>query len=513
MFRRANTLCLRLWRDESGVALAVTVVVFLTVFMMAFSVFAIGETVRQRIEIQNAADAAAYSGAVVQSDTVSRLAAVNRAMAWTYAQMGRMQMDAIVDRWLEEVVDRWYPDYARVRAVAGASSCSAGPRTGADDWYVGQGFARREHVQLNRRHWVRIDEIERERARAAAARKSWRALAPRIEEQREIVKAMNEAQEELIGSLPDRIREAVESVLRMNAADTENDLLAGGADFMFALLQAEDAFENFEVLENTAEDEEIFLNYADLPAPDVWLGRGAQEGQWYVRSAVGEGIQRGYRQRGSMLTAHWDYRGRTWVIVDKACVPMFTEQGRTEVLAEDVRDDLFYESELCRPHRLKPRFFAAGGSVVVGLARRMHNPLRFLYGAEDQAGLFRPFTLDRGDRFMWTAAAAIAAHNPHNPGPSRGEYDPTFWRPAQEHWNLKYSDWDAVLLPLHRAWAQGEARVWQGETGGRILAALRHGPWEPLHGGGGAPGAQGAPRLMNEGAELDYGAAEALILH
>ena len=50
MLKESNNFCLRLWKDESGVVLAVTVVVLLTLFVMACSVYAIGETVRQRIE-------------------------------------------------------------------------------------------------------------------------------------------------------------------------------------------------------------------------------------------------------------------------------------------------------------------------------------------------------------------------------------------------------------------------------------------------------------------------------
>ena len=80
-------------------------------------------------------------------------------------------------------------------------------------------------------------------------------------------------------------------------------------------------------------------------------------------------------------------------------------------------------------------------------------------------------------------------------------------------WNLKTSDWDAELLPLHRAWAKGKSRAWQGETAGSILNTLKGGPWQALYGGGGAPGEQGAPKLMNEGAEVSYGEAEAWVLH
>ena len=192
MLTQANEMCRRLWNDESGVALAVTVVVFLSLFMMGASVYAVGEIARERVEIQNAADAAAYSGAIAEADTISRIAAINRAMAWTYAQHVRMEMDAIVDRWLEIVVSKWWPDYGRVVAHAATSECSVGQYTGPDDWYVGEHYSRRMHVLLNRWNWVSIQRIMEERANAAAAGKSYGALLPWIVEQHTIFRLMNE---------------------------------------------------------------------------------------------------------------------------------------------------------------------------------------------------------------------------------------------------------------------------------------------------------------------------------
>jgi len=71
-----------------------------------------------------------------------------------------------------------------------------------------------------------------------------------------------------------------------------------------------------------------------------------------------------------------------------------------------------------------------------------------------------------------------------------------------------------VLLPLHRAWAQGkQGRKMEGETAGEILGKMKGGPWQPLYGGGGALGAQVAPKLMGGGGEVAYEGAEAWVLH
>ena len=87
-------------RDEHGYAVMATLAIFLFLFVLCAAVYAVGETIHERIKIQNACDAAAYSAAAVQADGLSRMACVNRAMSWTYVQMSNRQMDYITYRWL-----------------------------------------------------------------------------------------------------------------------------------------------------------------------------------------------------------------------------------------------------------------------------------------------------------------------------------------------------------------------------------------------------------------------------
>ncbi len=96
-----------LYRDESGVVLAFTITVFLLIYLFGMAVYAVGDTVQKRIELQNAADAAAYSGAVVQADTLSRIAVINKAMSWNYVMMTRAQMDYCVEKWLTRTLQKW----------------------------------------------------------------------------------------------------------------------------------------------------------------------------------------------------------------------------------------------------------------------------------------------------------------------------------------------------------------------------------------------------------------------
>ncbi len=99
-----------LHRDARGFVLMSTLAIFLFLFVLCASIYAVGETIHQRIKLQNACDAAAYSAAVVQADGLSRMATVNRAMAWTYVQMTNRQMDYITYRWLRLTCKRFNED-------------------------------------------------------------------------------------------------------------------------------------------------------------------------------------------------------------------------------------------------------------------------------------------------------------------------------------------------------------------------------------------------------------------
>ena len=105
-----------LGRDDNGAALVITLAVFLFLFIMVSAVYVVGETIQQKIELQNACDAAAYSAAVMQADGLSRMAVVNKAMSWTYVQMCKRQMDYITYRFLRLTEQRFIEDYNNAKA-------------------------------------------------------------------------------------------------------------------------------------------------------------------------------------------------------------------------------------------------------------------------------------------------------------------------------------------------------------------------------------------------------------
>lgn len=520
MLRVANRVARRLWQDESGVVLAVTMIVFLAMFMMACGVYAVGETARMRIELQNGADAAAYSGAIVQADTLSRVAAINRAMSWTYVQMVRMEMDYIVDKWLELTLERWEIDNLRMRLFNAASTCHMGL-----PWYgTGKGVSignsmNHKRILLNKRELVTTTQIEMARRTAAAQGKSYRALAPKIDRCRSEIEAMNEKERELLLNLPLRIQKTVVEVLRENVKDSWNDEIAGGAGLMYTLHQEESPLDNnFRVLE--LDEEEDFLRHSDyIPEQGSSARQVFDKGtdRWFVKQykSGGPGLQRQYERGHPILISEWDWCSSLWEMVEGVCVLVAQTSGSSNVKGDDpqIYDENYYITALAEPQVLEERFFARGGSICVGLSRRLNNPFEFMAVGGD-AGVLNPFKLDQGQRYMWTVGAAIAGFNPKPRQPAEGKYEVTYEPNEGERlWNLKTSDWDGVLLPLHRAWAEGKNRNWQGETAGQILNKLKGGPWVALYGGGEALGVQGAPKGMNEGAEVSYGGAEAWVLH
>ena len=161
MLKQRNNTCIRRWKDESGVVLAMTVVMFLTLFVISSAVFVVGENIRPRVEVQNAADAAAYTAAIVQADALSRIASINQAMGWTYAQQVKLEMDFIVNKWLMQSVIAWLKDYIKVRLRATVSTCmTVFPYSGWNDYYCGESYySNREAMELHGHDWVDVKDV------------------------------------------------------------------------------------------------------------------------------------------------------------------------------------------------------------------------------------------------------------------------------------------------------------------------------------------------------------------
>ena len=447
-----NRVLKRIAYDEDGVALAFGIAFFLLIFLLGMSVYAAGESVRQRMELQNAADAAAYSAAVVQADTLSRVACINKAMSWTYVMLNRRCMDYAVDKWLERVEQKWDEDFERVKNWNMQSTC--GTRVEGVDYRAG--ISAHRTVLLNSTMTM-IDIIKAQRKSAAAAGKSYHALQSRIDWDRETLAAMRSAEENLFSGLSGRIEDVVEASVKANISETPNDSAAGGADIQPVVIQnSYDAYT--ETMRNSADQENIFLVFGDFkPDPKEISIRGVDV--WWKRGSGGEGFTRGYQQTGS-LTASWNWHGIKWVLTPDACVP-FPIFGMTTVRGSEVQDGYFETREPAKPFRLKKEFFGEKGTILVGVKRRLNNPFAVLFEGGAVQGLFGAFTV-RDKRSMWAVAAARAAYAPPDNSRQKGAYEATFLNVgAAESWNLCEADWDAVFIPVANAFDQGEDRAFK----------------------------------------------------
>ena len=272
----AKKTFIRLGKEESGAAFLVTLALFMFMFLLCSGVYTIGDMVRQRIELQNAADAAAYSAAVIQADTISRVATINRAMAWTYLQLTRRQMDYIVDKWVGLTKTRMAEDRKKMRSfhqVFGVCSGKhyKGPK--ATTWWCGLA-GQDKFFSMNCELPAPIPNNRDDviplyqglfMTHLAGQRGSGNPLSdflPRLEPQivcdKANITAMNLALVDTIRKLPGKIKEVVPNILKANLPERQ----VNSGDFQYYLYQNETPLLNFSFLNNKKEDERRFLAFA-----------------------------------------------------------------------------------------------------------------------------------------------------------------------------------------------------------------------------------------------------------
>ena len=314
--RAAGRAFLRLGRDEDGVAMVVTLAVFMLMYVMCMGVYTVGTAVREKIQLQNAADAASYSAAVIQADTLSRIATINRAMAWTYVQMSRRQMDFIVAKWLRRSEQIYTEDFKKVEqwhlnvrekgmsfSVPPACSLGHGTKGARPDKYwcginennigtiwlnglppdcqdlplIGHavetvqnidglnelGFGRAVDMSTIKSKLDRFDSFYTKAMLPFSGDyvgvvSGADALGLQILLDKLTIKSMNLAEIELVSHLKRRIAKCVPDILRANLPERDVD----GGRVVYRLEQSANPFEYFRTLTNTRQDEEFFCTFA-----------------------------------------------------------------------------------------------------------------------------------------------------------------------------------------------------------------------------------------------------------
>lgn len=518
----------RLGRDEGGAVLMVTLALFLFMYLSGAGVFAIGKVVKDRIHLQNATDAAAYSAAVVQADTLSRIATINRAMAWTYVSMTSRQMDYIVCRWLEETCRHHRNDEEAAKEFV-SKNCIEHQKYN-ESWWISEitlngakSFPRSELDEACGSGLAKSMEGNRESFYSQENATTSDQLGKQIDDDLKNIKEMNECISALAEAIPDRVTETVEKVLEVNIPDAERDRI------VFRIVQNENPVDGREYpnsgdgyladLHNNESDENRFLRFFNNSSGDLRSLFGAGIDSWFVRRNENSiGIRRSYdhpRDRSQALHSEWKW----WAIRHdclaighpkikyanqsdckhgcdvERCFCKNSEKWTVDHLikAKSCADnkanwDDRFDSRLkgspvyARPLVLKPSYFGEAGTITVGIAKYNENPwYRILRTPSDANGILRGiFAAFNPYKYMkWTWAFSSAKAGYRKTGGSSRDY--MIYGDTDDRWNLSESDWDAVFVPVRRAVSMAaESGEWDYSEVPDMHDWITKGEWKPF---------------------------------
>lgn len=506
MLRVLRDKFLRLGRDEDGVALVTTLAVFMFMYLICMGVYAIGTAVKTRIHLQNACDAAAYSAAVVQADTLSRIATINRAMAWTYITMTRRQMDYIVYKWLEKACRDYDIDHDHAEKIWNEST-SRCPLIGAGalghdipgrGWFIG-GDGVHETINLNDSHypfeayvkdrldvfdsnWMNSPDVQRKSFYAFESGSiNFDRLGDQIDKDKNTIGAMNSALCYLARSLPEEVETTVNDIIEANMPPEIKDRCLPPQIFQsekpLKFDSDQEGYLDYLVQISDSDQELRFLSYADQSSTSVASVFETGIDTWFVRSSSDTGFKRVYEQKDRVLVAKWHWWTYAWdcVEVDDVWTHPFHkhEDGDGVIKAKDCYDSR-YDGITAEPLALTSDFFGKNGTITVGLAIRNDNPwepvLRLVRSWRN--GIFSAFSIGLNlpltpQYTVCLASAKAGWKETLNWSNAEGVENDRAYRVDWEDgdWNLCQSDLDAVLIPVRRAETLAEGRCWNGDVG------------------------------------------------
>ena len=466
-------------KDESGAALVVTVSVFLFIYLAILGVYAIGMNVRNRIHLQNACDAAAYSAAVVQADALSRIATLNRAMSWTYCQMTKRQMDYIIYKWLRHTVQHYRDD----KMVATASG-SRGRHNHKKAW-IGVGLLENylqldsvdEHGKKNSRIWniENVDRvcsqfpshITRSRSSFYSPNSAYGNAETRLRHQliadKRSIRELNDS----IDVIKSELQRHVDSVIQSSANANLPDDFVG-----VARIHAWHAHPNRYMRKLKSTEEAHFRNFAG----DVG-NNGFTPKRWFdLDQEIPLGLCRNY---SGGLVSRWSWWSKKWICpAHHSCFPVYVGScphkncwgddvcsgwpiHKANLEAGNLKDG-FYDGERAFPQVLTKEYFGSAGTITVGIAVPNSNPFARIIGSV--SGIFSAFNPGAAKTVCFSSAKAGYGRILGDANNNRCySID---WNDDQS-WNLCQSDWDAVFVPVRRAGPAGskaEKGAWQGDV-------------------------------------------------
>ena len=443
---------LKLVRGEEGVALVVTLALFMFLYISCAGVYTVGKAVKDRIILQNAVDAAAYSAAVVQADYLSRIATINKAMAWNYAQFVKSQKNWIALYFLKKINEKASSYYRNSNLPSEMPMDPITVRVGGRDVDVlknnmGQGWGDRDSAGYEA-------DLEYYKNQAETY---WL----RIRDQ-------NERVDELKSDMKDAIKSRAFTILMANLPFRIGELCR-------VLIKTPD---ELDVLGSERENDFVYMS-GDDERVDI------TESRWFLPANYGEGQGFGRELEGELKTSSWFVK----------LLPMspWSSEPTGGVDANSFVNELSSENMLkyygrdyaAKPLTLPEKYFpsrngydssgnyASAGAITVAIAKWNENPWKDLVA--DLKGIHAAFTHAEKNDWTFAIASAQAGYRRNNTAESPREYslDETDFNAVKLGWDYDEElihggpDWDALYIPVRKAFANVyEFKNWLTNTAG-----------------------------------------------
>ena len=457
----------KLLRNEEGFAIAMTIIVWPVMLITVSGIFVTGETIRRKMILQNAADAAAHAGAQLQADTLSRAAVINRMMAWTYLQANKMEMDYTVLNWaaLSNKVMNELKSPLTTTAAAISPTCqhpdhkkerSSGIIRPQWGWFAGNGGTLNDLSYTPAQMLLNNHDVMQTKIDSIAPLSG--ALKNDLDSAFANISSMNLALNDLSNQFRNRFKATVETVFQANIGD-----LKGKTKLWFR----ENSLSDFLV---PMSDESAFLRLAGEDEAATLLN--AKGAHWWQPDGRSEaGFRRAYTGQG--LEAQFRIGLRGWqnsVLLPAVCVPYITKyatvyiQGTGAVRSDGItasglqgtlspkltgeainaysKDFLGYNKAVrALPRQLDAKFIEKG-AVLVAARSPLKNPLSDIFG--DLTGRwFDAHSVN--DAEYWCMSAARAC-------PRDWSYaDARYSRKNFASFSPGNADYAAVMLPISMA--------------------------------------------------------------
>lgn len=444
---------IKLVRGDDGVALVVTLALFMFLYVSCAGVYTVGRAVKDRIILQNAVDAAAYSAAVVQADYLSRIATINRAMAWTYKTLVRSQKGWIGFKTIKESREKYKTDRddksdgTIAATIPGANNRTIGIR--------GEGVPKPIIDETEFEDWSK-DEIDEKLEEYEDVIRKYSGVLD------EMIGAINELQGRFYDEGPkdERITTKVEEVLRANLPARLGELCR----YQLKLPMRDDGI----LMSMSSDKESVFLQFAGEDNIADF-----REKDWFPL-LPGESFTRSFER----LQTYWTYLERNTHVPVIRDPTMFNDGG---VDAERDFKAVFsgaFSEVSANPLILSNNYFLiegkpANGAITVAIAKFNENPWMGL--VRDIAGFYAAFTHVVKNDWTIVIASAQAGYHPEDGKDREYSLDGKAFegegQKAGKNLNLCETDWDAVYLPVRMAF---------GSKGDGFSTWIRGGSWGKL---------------------------------